>query len=221
MTGSQIPARKGGVKFMDVLMIDFNGVLVEDLIPQILRLSLGCANKHLGVSLTKEEARQRLGHNSGGIRKSLTKIFPEAENEKMEDCIKEIYGNLGQLKVRTFPETRKTLRHYRKQGFIISVSSSAPKDLITGWAEKEELLHLFDGILGEERGGKEEHVRLMRQAYKGCRIYYISDSVGEMALGNINIGIAPKGEEVKYYDAGAASVVHYFSETTKKDIRAI
>jgi phosphoglycolate phosphatase-like HAD superfamily hydrolase len=218
---SQIPARKGGVNFMKyVLMCDFNGVLVGDLIPQILRLSLGIIKKHLGVSLTGKEAKEKLDHSSGGsIRDSLEILFPEFDKEKLRDCIKEIHQSLDQLEVKTLPKVKETLQYYSNKGFVLVISSNAPEQLILNWIHKEGIS--FDVVFGEEHGRKKEHVKRVRQHYHPCRIFFVSDSVGDIGLGDIFISVAAKGDEIRYFDAGTVTVINSFSEIMEKNLRAI
>jgi len=204
-----------------VLMCDFDGVFVDSM-PQLLKLALSCIKKHLGVSFTKEEIREKAAHLSGiPIKESLKILFPQTEKEKLGACIEEIYDGLARMEISTFPGVKDALRFCFEQGFVLVISSAAPRQLPQKWMKKEGVSDLFSEIFGEEQGGKGEHVRLIRQKYRSCQIFFVSDSARDMQFGDIAIGVAVQGDEMRYFDAGAATVIHSFSEVPTKNIRAI
>ena len=104
---------------------------------------------------------------------------------------------------------------------MFCVSSAAPEKMVEAWVSRNDIYRYVSHFFGSEWGSKEEHVRFLHSRYPAYKIIYVSDSLPDMALGNVAIGIAPHGKELKFYDAGAAAVIHSFPEILGKDLTAM
>jgi len=211
-----------------LIVTDWAGVLA-DAMAAVVIFALSCIQKHLGVVLTRDELKEKMViFRENPFRDALKIAFPQADEKLIQACAAEFDENLIAVvgpKVKTIPGVKKTLQDLQVLAKIedleIIISSAAPQKLVDWWAREEGLMSYIAKIYCIEQGNKSEHLKKIRTKYPGWEIIFISDSTSEMGLGDISIGVAPVGQEIKYFDSGASSVMHSFPEILERNIRAI
>ena len=204
-----------------VIMHDWDGTDV-DTMPAHANLAAKVIKKHYGMSI-REARSQYLTTTGVPFDKQLEIIFPYSPDEERKACadeyhqrkIKEVYEN-----PKTFPGIRATLKLSNGLGYISVISSSTEEGLIGAWVEREKLSLYFDNIFGREHGTKTDHIRIIEKMYPNCAVFFLSDSVGDMNLPVVTIGVCvPEEKQDEFYRAGADWV--FLSPPTVEVIRKI
>jgi len=211
-----------------LIVTDWAGVLVIAML-QVLGFALGCFKRHLGVVLTKDEIEEKLIiFREFPFKDALKKAFPQADEKLIAACADDFDENLIAMvgpKVETIAGVKETLQTLQVLGKIeplkVIISSAAPRKLVDWCAQKEGLMPYIKEIYCIEQGNKSEHLKQIRAKYPDWEIIFVSDSPSEMNLGDVSVGVAPQGQEMKYFDSGASSVIHSFPEILERNIRAI
>ncbi len=188
-----------------IVMHDWDGTDV-DTMPSHAKLAARVINKHFGMKI-KEAHSNYLATTGVPFDRQLEKIFPQSLKEERDACAQEYHTRkLEEVYARpkTFPRLKQTLRVSRDIGLISVISSSTEETLINPWAERESLRQYFEMILGREHGSKTDHIKIVQREHPDSIIFFLSDSVGDMNLPAITIGVCvPKEKEKEFYEAGA------------------
>ncbi len=198
---------KGGNSLFErvIIMHDWDGTDV-DTMPSHANLAAKVIKKYFGTSLRK--AREQYLETTGvPFDKQLEKIFPHSSKAKRDCCANEYhFRKIGEVyeRPKTFPSVKEALRVSSAVGFISIISSSTEENLINAWAYRKKLSQYFSAIYGREHGTKTEHIRIVEKMYPNCVVFFLSDSVGDMNLPAVTIGVCvPKEKEQEFYGAGA------------------
>ena len=188
-----------------VVMHDWDGTDV-DTMPSHARLAAKVMNKHFGMKI--KYARLNYLDTTGiPFDGQLEKIFSQSSKEERDACaqeyhtrkIDEVYAH-----PKTFPGLKRALKVSKEIGFISVISSSTEETLINPWVEKENFQQYFEMILGREHGSKRDHIKIIQKKYPNHAIFFLSDSVGDMNLPVITIGVCvPEEKQDEFYGAGA------------------
>jgi len=193
------------MKLKAIIMHDWDGTDV-DTMPSHADLAARMIEKHFGMDFMV--AREKYLATTGvPFDKQLEIIFPDKPVKKLQECaeeyhkrkITEVYGN-----PKTFPTLRPALELSEELIFKSVISSSTEASIIKPWAAKEDLSYYFFAILGRESGSKSDHIEYIGNIYPDVPIFFLSDSVGDMDLPAITIGVcAPQKKHKEFYRAGA------------------
>ena len=211
-----------------IIVTDWAGVLAGAMSPVIV-FALECLKKHLGVALTKDELKEKMViFRQFPFRVALKMVFSQADERLINACADEFDAGIIAVvgpKVETIAGVKETLRNLnvldKIESLKVIISSAAPLKLVEWWAREEGLMSYIAEIYCIEEGDKQQHLRKIREKYPGWEIIFISDTTSEMNLGDIPIGVAPRGQEIEYLDSGAVRVIHSFQEILGIDIGAI
>jgi phosphoglycolate phosphatase-like HAD superfamily hydrolase len=200
---------------MDVVTIDCDGTLMDST-PELLKVSKECVGKFFSVSeLNIEKAEELVARFGGqgfasGFKKALEDLFPgEENNEKREKCCQMMIAKRKEIydRVKPFPETIKTLERLSKKYHLV-ISSGLERNIIVNWLERNGFRkNLFETIYSLEDGSKDTHLQLIRMKYPGAGVFYVGDSLIEMRLGDVSIGIAKSPWHQELLLRGGAQLV--------------
>ena len=186
-------------------MHDWDGTDV-DTMPAHANLAANVIRKHFGLNI-KAARSQYLTTTGIPFDGQLLKIFPLSSEEQRKECAKEYHTRKMQevyARPKTFSGVKQALKLSRELGFISVISSSTEEGLIESWAKRENLRDYFAIILGRENNSKVHHIGIVKKMYPNCTIFFLSDSVGDMSLPVITIGVcAPEEKQEEFYRAGA------------------
>ncbi|MDD4409472.1 MAG: HAD hydrolase-like protein [Candidatus Pacebacteria bacterium] len=168
---------------------DWDGTAVNTM-PRHADLAAKCIVEVFGIDY--QVARRRYLETTGiPFDKQLEVIFPTADMYISRMCakmyhqrkIEEVYSN-----PEDFPELLSVLYAIRDLKIHQFISSSTEEKLIKDWAKDRGIEEVFYQILGRESGTKQDHIAYVKTFFDGD-IVFISDSVGDMSLPAICLGV--------------------------------
>jgi len=188
-----------------IIMHDWDGTDV-DTMPSHADLAAKVIRKHFGLNIS-EARSQYLATTGIPFDGQLEKIFPSSSEAERKACAREYHERKMQevyARPKTFPGLREVLELSRSLGYVSVISSSTEEGLIKAWAKREGLEQYFEVILGREHGTKTDHIKIVQGVHSGHKVFFLSDSVGDMNLPAVTIGVCvPQEKHAEFNRAGA------------------
>ncbi len=188
-----------------IVMHDWDGTDV-DTMPSHADLAAKVIRKHFGIDFSAARS-QYLATTGIPFDGQLEKIFPLSSEAKRKECAHEYHDRKVQevyARPKTFPGLREALELSRSLGYVSVISSSTEEGLIKAWAKREGLEQYFEVILGREHGTKTDHIKIVQESHPHREVVFLSDSIGDMNLPAVTIGVCvPKEKHKEFYRAGA------------------
>ena len=198
---------------MAIIAFDCNGVLANS-VPKLAAAGIEWAARAFEIKVDKERAEEMVLYFSGkefsqGLGMVFQSLFPEGYDQ---DVLKQKAGELPQIiegaykKIEPFPEVVEALRRLEKR-FRLVVSSTLKRAYLEIWLSGAGIGALFEGIYGEEDGGKEQHIKDLRKKYPQEKVYFVGNSAYEMKLGDVSIGVARQSWQKQSLEEAGADVI--------------
>jgi len=132
------------------ILFDFDGTLYDTV--EGISKSAQYALEKLGITAKLDELRCFAGP-------PLVDMFMEhfgfdrTEAEQAVTDFRERYNPIGLYECRIFPGTQEALATLRQRGYLLGIATSKPQPLAEELLGREDMLSLFDGIVGSSTDG--------------------------------------------------------------------
>ena len=199
---------------MTVIALDCNGVLADS-VSKLAAAGIRWAETSFNIRVEKERAEEMVLFFSGetfskGLGKVFQALFPEGYDQAI---LKERARELPRIieatyrEIKPYPEVIETLRQLEGKYHLV-LSSTLKRAYLEIWLNGSGTSALFEGFYGEEDGGKEQHIEVLRVRYPQEGICFVGDSPYEMRLGDASIGVARQSwQRQPLREAGAKAVI--------------
>lgn len=167
---------------LKLLCLDFDGT-VADTMPWLEENAVQLFLKNYEVS--EDEARQKYRSTTGlPFEQQVELIFPNHHQNPSVIAEFEEQKVARMSEQQLFPETTQVLNQLKERGYIVAISSSTTKSIITAYVEEKGIAGSLDEVVGFRPGfekGRHHFEYLMAKYHVSPdEMMYVGDSMKDM-----------------------------------------